>query len=150
MSENQAKDIAAKFRKSPNEEKILIIASALVLLAFLVLNSWPQLFKNWFATGALVGAGGVLILFGLQDSFSEFLTTTRGKRIFLGLACLPFLGMIVNALKSFWYAMMMAGAVGMVYAATRISEREKVLPPAWKEKVVRTAKENSPFSNNPE
>ena len=44
-----------------------------------------------------------------------------------GLGVLPAIGFVIDALNDFWYAVMLAGAIVMGFAAVKITSRENII-----------------------
>ena len=124
------RDIVAEFRKNPLAEKILAAAALAVLIAFIVNNSWNLLFKfnvQWFPTFAFLGSVLVLVLVGLDVFGVRVMDAKMRVRVLVLLAILPALGFVIDALKNFWFAVMLAGAFAMALAAAKITTREKII-----------------------
>jgi hypothetical protein len=107
---------------------MLAIAALAVLLGFLVSNLWGSLFRAWFPTLAFLGSLGIIILVGVDLMNAKILDEPLRTKVLVVLSLLPAVGFVFDALKTFWYAVMLAGAIAMSYAGARISLRENLVP----------------------
>ena len=124
------RDIVAEFRKNPAAEKILAAAALGVLIAFIVHGQWSSLFAfkyQWFPTLAFLGSILVLVLVGLDLFGLKVMYAKLRVRVLIVLAVLPALGFVIDMLKTFWPAVMLAGSIVMAFAAAKISTREKII-----------------------
>ncbi|MHC4608349.1 MAG: hypothetical protein ACYTAF_15670, partial [Planctomycetota bacterium] len=73
--------------------------------------------------------GAVLVLaLVIVDLFGvKFMDARWRVRLLILLAVLPVAGFIIDALRDFWAALMIAGAVVMAYAAAKITTREGII-----------------------
>ena len=122
------RDLVAEFKRNPLPERMLAIAALAVLLGFLVSNLWGSLFRAWFPTLAFLGSLGIIILVGVDLMNAKILDEPLRTKVLVVLSLLPPVGFVFDALKTFWYAVMLAGAIAMSYAGARISLRENLVP----------------------
>lgn len=127
-------DVAGEFRKQPPVDKLLLVAAALYLLAFIVENRWKTLFqfgrayyRPWEHTLGFVGALAVLVLvvtklFGIKLVDAAL----RGKLLVLA-AVLPAVGLAIEFLREFWQFLMLVAVLTMAYAGAKITTRDSVL-----------------------
>jgi len=118
----------AEFNRLDPAEKMLAGAAVAVLLGFLFVNAWGQLFsfkgQGWFHTFAFVGALGVVGVTALDLFGVKYVDAKFRPVILVGCAILPAIGFVLYSLGEFWWSLMLAGAVVMGYAAARITARE--------------------------
>ena len=121
-------DLAEEFKKMRHAEKILVIAAVVVFVAFLFLGRWDWLFKwGWFTTCAFLGAVLTIVMTVLELFSVKVVDVKLRVWIMVCLGVLPALGFIIDALSNFWYALMLAGAVAMGFAAVKITTRENII-----------------------
>ena len=120
-------DPVAEFKKMPVAEKILGAAAAATLLGFIIVGNWDLFKYRWFPTCAFLGSVGALALI-ITNAFGIKLLEARLRTyVLIGLAILPAVGFVVDALRDFWQAVMLAGAVMMGFAGVKITTREKII-----------------------
>ncbi|MHC4933756.1 MAG: hypothetical protein ACYTGV_16370 [Planctomycetota bacterium] len=122
------RNLWAEFTRNPPAEKMLAVAAIAVLLGFLFSRqSWGGLFEEWFLTLAVLGSAAVIVLVGLDLFGMTVMSPKLRVRVLLIAAVLPALGFVIDKLMDPWYALMIAGAVFMAYAAAKITMREKII-----------------------
>ena len=113
-----SRNMAAEFKRLPKMEILLGAGALAVLLGFIFANLWSYLFKfTWFPTLAFIGAIAALTLVILRVAGVEFMPAKSRAWLLLGVALLPALGILIDELRHFWGALMLAGALVMAYAA---------------------------------
>jgi len=131
------RDLAAEFKQQPLAEKILGVAAAAFLLAFIIGNRWSALFhfggdfaamyQPWKHTLAFIGAVAVLVLVVTKLMGIRLVDPKLYSKLLVGAAVLPALGLLVEELRDFWGFVMLAGIVLMAYAGAKITTRENIL-----------------------
>ncbi len=108
----------------PTAETILGGSGAAVLLGFVFTAGWGSLLHSWHVALAFAGAtvGITLLIFKMLGI--EPLPAALRDRVIVGCACLPALGFVIEKLQNFWSFLLLAGTVGMAYAAYRIMSRD--------------------------
>jgi len=117
------------FRRQPFAEKVLGGAALAVAFGWLVSAQWSSLLQfgtlgGWFSTFSLVGTMGVLSLMTMRLLGIGWLSRAASTRLLIGAAMLPALGIAVELLNNFWFAVTLVGAVAMAWSAGRISLRD--------------------------
>jgi len=127
--ETPKRGLWAEFASNPPAEKMLAVAALAVLLGFLFSRqSWGGLFHGeWFLTLAFLGSVAVIVLVGLDLVGVTVMNPKFRVRVLLIAAVLPAFGFVIDKLMDPWYALMIAGAVCMAYAAAKITMREKII-----------------------
>lgn len=121
-------DPVAGFKKMQTAEKMLAIAAAVTLIAFIIQGKWSFLFAYiWFPTCAFLGSILVIVLVALELFGVKLFDAKTRIYILILCAILPALGFVVDALRDFWSGVMLAGAIVMGYAAAKITTREKII-----------------------
>ena len=120
------------FRLLPAAEKLLAGACAGLVFGWLVTARWSLLFDfgtlgGWFATFSAFGAGFTLVLLFVKLLNIPWPKKSVHTRLLIVSALLPTLGLVVELLNNFWFAVMLTGALAMAYAAGRITTRDNVL-----------------------
>jgi len=124
------RDIVADFKVMLPAEKMLVIASLAVFLAFLFGRRWRLLFEfelTWFPTCAFLGAVCILALTILDLAGTQFLKGKARTYVMILLGVLPAIGFVIDALGDFWGAVMLAAAIVMGFAAVKITTRENII-----------------------
>jgi len=127
------KDLAGEFRKMPFAEKLLALAAAIVLVTWIVNEGWHFLFKNftygpgWFMTLSLIGSVATIGIIVTRLLGIRLMAPDVTMKVLLLCGVLPMLGFLIDQLRNFWHALMIAGAFGMVYAAAKITTREHII-----------------------
>ena len=108
----------------PTAETILGGSGVAVFLGFVFTAGWGNLLHSWHVALAFAGAtvGVTLLVFKMLGI--EALPAALRDKVIVGCACLPALGFVIEELHNFWNFLMLAGTVGMAYAAYRILARE--------------------------
>ena len=121
-------NVGAEFKALPAAEKMLAIAASAALLGFILSDQWSFLFKvGWFTTCIFLGSVLCLVIIALDLFGVKFLGHGIKMKLLLLLAVLPAIGFVVDALKDFWYALMLAGMLVMAYVGAKIGAREKII-----------------------
>lgn len=122
------RDVVAEFKAMLPAEKMLVIAAAAVILAFIFAGSWNLLFKYiWFPTCAFLSAACILALTILDLVGTQFLKGKARTYVTIVLGVLPAVGFVIDKLSNFWHAVMLAGAIVMGFAAVKITTRENLI-----------------------
>jgi hypothetical protein len=122
------RDVVAEFKAMLPAEKMLVIAAVAVILAFIFAGRWEFLFKYlWFPTCAFLGAACIIALAILDLVGTQFLKGKARTYVMILLSVLPAVGFVIDALNDFWYAVMLAGAIVMGFAAVKITTRENII-----------------------
>ena len=108
----------------PTAETILACSGAAVLLGFVFTAGWGNILHSWHVALAFAGAtvGVTLLVFKMLGIKS--LSAALQDKVIVGCAALPALGFVIEELQNFWSFLMVAGTVGMAYAAYRIMSRD--------------------------
>jgi hypothetical protein len=122
------RDVVGEFKRQPMAEKILAVAAAAFLLAFIFDGTgWSILFKSWKATLAFFGCIGVLVLVVTSLLGIRLVAPKLYNWLLVIAAVLPALGLALDALRNFWYFVMLASILLMAYAGAKITTREQIL-----------------------
>jgi hypothetical protein len=124
-----AKDLAGEFKKMPQAEKILAIAAAVTLAMWAINEGWNKylFFHNWFITLCLFGPVVVLGLIVTRLLGIRLLEPALYTKVLVLFSVLPALGFVVDAFARPKYAILLAGAIAMGYAAGKIGSREHLI-----------------------
>jgi len=127
-------DVAAEFKKQPMVDKLLLVAAAVYLLAFIVENRWKALFKfgsqyyrPWEHTLGFVGALVVLALVVTKLLGVKLVDAKLHVKLLVLAAVLPAVGLAIEFLREFWQFLMLVAILTMAYAGAKISTRDQVL-----------------------
>ncbi|MCZ6574684.1 MAG: hypothetical protein O7C98_16145 [Planctomycetota bacterium] len=121
-------NVVAAFKALPAAEKMLAIAATAALLGFILSSQWDFLFKHtWFPTCIFLGSVLCLAVIAMDLFGVKVLGHGLKMKLLLLLAVLPAIGFVVDALKNFWYALMLAGMFVMAYVGAKIGTREKII-----------------------
>jgi len=116
--------VAPGLRSLSGAERLLALAAALMLIAYIVRGDWGRAFHSWFDAGAVIGALGALALVAIHLSGTRLLPVRARMYGIAAFGLLPAVGFVVEeiALDS-WRALMLAGAVAMGLAAAQLPDR---------------------------
>jgi len=118
-----------RFRRLPFAEKLLGISALAVAFGWLVSGQWSSLLQlgslgGWFATLCLLGTVCVIAVMGARLFGIAWLSPAASTRLLIAAAFLPALGIAVELLSNFWFAVTIVGSAVMAWAAGRISLRD--------------------------
>mgnify|MGYP001820296289 CR=1 FL=1 len=121
-----------RFRRLPFAEKLLGVSALAVAFGWLVSAQWSNLLQlgtlgGWFSTFCLIGTLGVIALTGARLFDLPWLSPAATTRLLIVAAFLPALGIAVELLSNFWFAVTVVGSAVMAWAAGRISLRDGLL-----------------------
>jgi len=120
-----AGNVVDELKRMPPAERLLAGAALALVLGFVIDNRWSSLFSVWFDTCALLGALGVLLLAGLALFGVRVLDRNLRDYVLIGFGLLPATGFVIDTLRNFWFAMVLASAITMGVAAIKILLREE-------------------------
>ena len=116
--------LAPGLRSLSSAEKLLALAAAIMVVAYLVRGEWGRVLDSWFDAGAMTGALGALALVALHVSGTRLLAPRARMYGFAAFGLLPAVGFVVEEISlDAWRALMLAGAVAMGLAAAQLPER---------------------------
>ena len=108
----------------PTAETILAGSGAAVLIGFVFTAGWGNLLHSWHVALAFAGAVVAVTLLVFKMLGIKSLPSALQDKLIVGCAALPALGFLIEQLRNFWSFLLLAGTVGMAYAAYRIMSRD--------------------------
>ena len=118
-----------RFRRLPFAEKVLGVSALGVAFGWLVSAQWSNLLQlgslgGWFSTLCLFGTVSVLSITVMRLFGIAWVSPAASTRLLIAAAFLPALGIAVELLSNFWFAVTLVGSAVMAWAAGRISLRD--------------------------
>ncbi len=108
----------------PTAETILGGSGAAVLFGFVFTAGWGNLLHSWHVALAFAGATIAVTLLVFKMIGIKSLPAAVQDKVIVGCASLPAVGYLIEQLQNTWSFLMVAGTVGMAYAAYRIMSRD--------------------------
>jgi len=116
--------VAPGLRSLSAAERLLALAAALMLVAYVVRGEWGRVLESWFDAGAVTGAVGALALVAAHLSGTRLLPARARMYGIAAFGLLPAVGFVLEEISlDAWRALMLAGAVAMGLSAAQLPDR---------------------------